>query len=115
MLTSIADLRLPLVLALQDALARAYQQHMSGQPGALQSYRIALEAIDAGLQLNVPDAWLEVTSSHKLRGDLLKWRQDAATRWPPGCGGVLVGGQSGFYLVQLTNLGWPGRHSEVAH
>ena len=54
---------------------------MSGQPGALQSYQIALEAINAGLQLDVPDAWLEVTSSHKLRSDLLEWRQDAANRW----------------------------------
>ena len=96
MLTSIAALRLPLVIALQDALARAYEQHMSGQPGALHSYQIALEAINAGLQLDVPDAWLQVTSSHKLRSDLLKWRQDAASRWPPGCGGVLVGGHTGF-------------------
>ena len=84
-------LRLPRVIALQDALARAYEQHISGQPGALHSYQIALEAIDAGLQLNVPDAWLEVASSHKLRSDLLKWRQDAANRWSPGIGGALVG------------------------
>ena len=66
MLTSTEALRLPLIIVLQNALARASEQHMSGQPGALHSYQIALDAIDAGLQLDMPDAWLEVTSSHKL-------------------------------------------------
>ena len=86
---------------------------MSGQPGALHSYQIALEAIDAGLQLDVPDAWLEVTSSHKLRSDLLKWRQDAANRWSPGVGGALVGNRLASNWCSL--LVSDGRRSEAAH
>lgn len=101
--TSIVPAPPLLAPSLQDALARAYEQHMSGQPSALHSYKIALEAIEAGLQLNVHDAWLEVTGSHKLRSDLLKWRQDAANRWALECSRG-VWGQTSQLLVHPIEL-----------
>lgn len=67
---------------LQDALERAYQQDVSNQTEeAKRSYHFAVKAINEGLALKVPSAWLPGTNVSKLRCNLNDWLQLAVDRY----------------------------------
>ena len=66
----------------QDALERAYQQDVSNQTEeARKSYHFAVKAINEGLALKVPSAWLPGTNVSKLRCNLNNWLQLAVDRY----------------------------------
>ena len=65
----------------QDALESAYRQHVSGNIAeAIKSYRIGVAAINEGLSLQVPEAWLTGSNVNKLRSELNSWLQVATDR-----------------------------------
>ena len=74
----------PAVSNVQDALERAYQQDVSNPTEeAKKSYHFAVKAINEGLALKVPSAWLPGTNVSKLRCNLNNWLQLAVDRYCP--------------------------------
>ena len=75
---------------MQDALERAYQQDVTRQTeDAKKTYRFAIKAINEGLALQVPSAWLPGTNVNKLRCNLSSWLQLAVDRYKHWQGCIL--------------------------